>query len=121
MNRPLVFIHGSGDSAVIWRAQVDYFKQQGRNAAYAIDLPGQGQRPLTLSETATIEDYAGAVREIITQELHLDSPILAGQSLGGAIALMMALHYPTEIAGLILIKIFEIGRRPPDRYYEREF
>lgn len=30
-------------------------------------------------------------------------------------------HIGGFIAGLILIKVFEIGRRPPDRYYEREF
>lgn len=30
-------------------------------------------------------------------------------------------HIGGFIAGLILIKLFEIGRRPPDRYYEREF
>jgi membrane associated rhomboid family serine protease len=30
-------------------------------------------------------------------------------------------HIGGFIAGLLLIKVFEIGRRPPDRYYEREF
>ena len=30
-------------------------------------------------------------------------------------------HIGGFIAGLLLIKPFEIGRRPPDRYYEREF
>lgn len=30
-------------------------------------------------------------------------------------------HIGGFVAGLLLIKVFEIGRRPPDRYYEREF
>ena len=30
-------------------------------------------------------------------------------------------HVGGFIAGLVLIKVFELGRRPPDRYYEREF
>ena len=30
-------------------------------------------------------------------------------------------HVGGFIAGLLLIKVFEIGKRPPDRYYEREF
>lgn len=30
-------------------------------------------------------------------------------------------HVGGFVAGLVLIKLFEIGRRPPDRYYEREF
>ena len=38
---------------------------------------------------------------------------------GGGVA--YAAHIGGFIAGLVLIKIFGIGRRPPDRYYEREF
>lgn len=30
-------------------------------------------------------------------------------------------HVGGFVAGLLLIKVFTIGRRPPDRYYEREF
>jgi len=30
-------------------------------------------------------------------------------------------HVGGFVAGLLLIKVFEIGRPPPDRYYEREF
>jgi rhomboid family protein len=32
-----------------------------------------------------------------------------------------AAHIGGFVAGLLLIKVFEIGKRPPDRYYEREF
>jgi pimeloyl-ACP methyl ester carboxylesterase len=100
MNNPIVFIHGSGDSASIWRMQLEHF---GPIRAYAIDLPGHGHRPDTLPEQASVLDYARAVREIITNELHLDHPIIAGHSLGGAIALMMALEYGSEPGGIILI------------------
>ncbi len=30
-------------------------------------------------------------------------------------------HIGGFVAGLLLIKVFEIGKKPPDRYYEREF
>lgn len=100
MNNPIVFIHGSGDSAPIWRMQMAQF---GPGRAYAIDLPGHGDRPDTLPAQASVLDYARAVHETITDELHLDHPIIAGQSLGGAIALMMALEYGTELGGIILI------------------
>lgn len=43
----------------------------------------------------------------------------AGSQAGGGVA--YAAHIGGFIAGLLLIKVFEIGRRPPDRYYEREF
>jgi membrane associated rhomboid family serine protease len=43
----------------------------------------------------------------------------AGSQAGGGVA--YAAHIGGFVAGLLLIKVFEIGRRPPDRYYEREF
>ncbi len=99
-NRPIVFIHGSGDSARIWRLQTEYF---GAGRSIAIDLPGHGQRVDTLPAEASVLDYARAAHGIITDELHLDHPIIAGQSLGGAIALVMGLEYGSELSGLILI------------------
>ena len=45
--------------------------------------------------------------------------ILGSGAKAGGVA--YAAHIGGFIAGLILIKIFEIGRPPPNRYYEREF
>ena len=45
--------------------------------------------------------------------------VLGSGSQAGGVA--YAAHIGGFIAGLSLIKVFEIGRRPPDRYYEREF
>jgi len=45
--------------------------------------------------------------------------VLGSGSQAGGVA--YAAHIGGFIAGLILIKIFALGRRPPDRYYEREF
>ncbi|HEX6479646.1 MAG TPA: alpha/beta hydrolase [Ktedonobacteraceae bacterium] len=100
MNNPIVFIHGSGDSARVWRLQLEYFS---KNRAYAIDLPGHGQRTDSLPEEVSVMDYARSAHEIIFDELHLDHPVIAGHSLGGAVALAMALEYGSELGGLILI------------------
>lgn len=99
MNNALVFIHGAGDSARAWREQAIYF---GRRA-YAIDLPGHGERPDSLPKSAGVADYAQAVRSIISDELHLVRPIIVGHSLGGLIALQMGLDFAQELGGLILI------------------
>ncbi len=103
MNRPLIFLHGSADSAAIWRLQLEHFRQRGRDNVFAIDLPGHGQRPDIFSADVTIREYARAARDILKHELHVEQPILAGHSLGGAIALMMALEHSQELSGLILI------------------
>jgi pimeloyl-ACP methyl ester carboxylesterase len=100
MDKPIVFIHGSGGSAASWQFQTDYF---GPERAIAIDLPGHGQRADTLPAEATVLDYARIVHDIVTRELQLDHPIIAGHSLGGAIALTMALEYGQELGGLILV------------------
>ncbi|HZU69359.1 MAG TPA: alpha/beta hydrolase [Ktedonobacteraceae bacterium] len=100
MNHPIVFIHGSGDSARIWRPQIDYF---GTERAFAIDLPGHGKRPDSLPEEVSVMDYARAAHNTIFDELQLDHPVVAGHSLGGAIALAMGLEYGSELGGLILI------------------
>lgn len=97
---PLVFIHGSGDSGRVWRSQVDYFAPA---RAFAIDLPGHGQRADTLPAEVSVLDYARIARHIIWHELALDHPIIAGHSLGGAVALMMGLEYGDDLGGLILI------------------
>lgn len=96
----VVFIHGSGDSARIWRLQTEYL---GPERAVAIDLPGHGQRADTLPAEVSVEDYADVAYEIVTQELGLERPVIAGHSLGGAVALMMGLKYGASLAGLVLI------------------
>lgn len=99
-NKPLVFIHGSGDTGRVWRPQVDYF---GSERAFAIDLPGHGQRADTLPPEASVLDYARAAHDIIRNELGLEHPVIAGHSLGGAVALTLGLEYGDETGGLILI------------------
>jgi len=97
---PLVFIHGSGDSGRVWHLQVEHF---GTQHAFALDLPGHGQRPDTFPAEVTVHEYAQAAHDIIMQELHLQKPIIVGHSLGGAIAQTMALEYSNELGGIVLV------------------
>ena len=100
MSHPIVFIHGSGDSARIWRLQTDHL---GPQRAIAIDLPGHGERADTFDADVTVQQYAQAAYEIVTNELHLQAPIIAGHSLGGGVALTMALDYGQQLGGLLLV------------------
>src|SRR5579859_5535206 len=99
MNNPLLFVHGAGDSARAWRAQVAYFGAR----AYALDLPGHGERPDTLPESAGVADYARAVWTVVDAELRLERPIIVGHSLGGLIALQMGLDFGAHLGGLVLV------------------
>ena len=95
MNNPIVFIHGSGDNSRVWRLQVEAVDEQRPYEVYALDLPGHGQRADIFAPGAEVSilDYARAAHSIVFDELRLDHPIIAGHSLGGAIALMMGLEY----------------------------
>src|SRR5258708_19783132 len=101
MDNPLVFIHGAGDSAQVWRLQLEQL--QSEYQVYAIDLPGHGEGPDKVVVEGKVEDYAQGTQQVIKDELHLNRPIIVGHSLGGAIALTMAFEYGWEPGGLILI------------------
>jgi pimeloyl-ACP methyl ester carboxylesterase len=97
-NRSLVFIHGADDNSKIWKSQVKHFGTD----AFPIDLPGHGKRADDLPPES-VSDYAKIVHEIIFHEQCIKAPMIVGHSLGGAIALTMALEYASEVSGLILI------------------
>jgi pimeloyl-ACP methyl ester carboxylesterase len=89
----LIFVHGSGAYGDIWRYQTDYFP-----ASDAVNLPGHPHgRPLN-----SVEECVDWLRKYIEGRGYKDV-VLAGHSLGGAIALMYALKYPQELKGIIII------------------
>ena len=87
-----VFIHGAGASPIVWRLQLLHFK-----GSMAVELPGH---PSGLG-CSTIEDYASSVEEHL-REMAVNAPILVGHSMGGAIAITLALRN-SDLAGLILV------------------
>src|SRR5437588_111500 len=94
----LVFIHGAADSGGVWNRQVEYFGSRDR--VLAVDLPGHGTR---LGELA-FERCERSAEDVITQigAHELESPVLVGHSMGGAIALTVALARPDLPAALVL-------------------
>jgi pimeloyl-ACP methyl ester carboxylesterase len=89
----IIFIHGSGACADIWRYQIDYFPD-----SHAINLPGHpdGQA------LGSVDECVDWLRQYLNRRAHKDV-ILAGHSFGGAIALMYALKYPQGLKGIIII------------------
>ncbi len=82
----LLFIHGAGSRGIVWQLQLLAFPR-----ATAPDLPGR---------TGGADGYLDALRADVGSG---DRRIVAGHSLGGAIALRWALRYPEEVRALILI------------------
>ena len=94
---PLVLVHGAGGSHLHWPA---HLRRLGGAPVYAFDLPGHGHSGgAGYSSIAEYSNLLAAWR----QALALPPFVLAGHSMGSAIALSFALNHPDDLAGLVLI------------------
>lgn len=96
----LVFIHGSGDSAQVWEPLIALLPEV---EAVALDLPGHGalvDQPG--ATTMSVGEYATFVRDEIERR-GLIRPTVVGHSLGGAVALQLALEAPALVGRLALV------------------
>ena len=89
----LIFIHGSGGCKEVWHYQMEHFPE-----ADAIDLPGHPNGEPCTSVDSYVEWLRGYIRDCGYYHV-----VLAGHSLGGAIAQLYALKYPEDLKGLIII------------------
>ena len=94
----LVLLHGAGSSATIWDPLIEQLG--GRWPVLAPNLPGHGGD--AGPNRRSIEEYATWLEAYLAG--HAEGPVvLAGHSMGGAIAMEAALRRRAELAGLILI------------------
>ena len=94
---PLVLIHGAGGTHLHWPPRL---RRLPTAAVYAPDLPGHGRSGG--NGYATIGEYRAWLHEFV-DALGLPAFVLAGHSMGGAIALDFALTYPERLVGLGLV------------------
>ncbi len=94
---PLVLVHGAGGDLMHWPANL---RRLPGHRVYALDLPGHG-KSAGVGFTA-VADYAEAVRRW-ADDLGLPKFVLAGHSMGGAVAVEYALRHPGGLAGLVLV------------------
>lgn len=98
---PVVLMHGLGGSADNW---VELAPTLARNRRVVIpELPGHGRSaPLTsASAEVSLEPLAAAVAAVLAREQLLATPVV-GHSLGGLVALRLALSRPGLVKGLVL-------------------
>jgi pimeloyl-ACP methyl ester carboxylesterase len=85
---PLVLIHGLGGSIVVWKPVVDRLAEE--RDVVVLDLPGFGESPVPGNGfVPTAAELGDAVSELC-EGLGIERPHLAGNSLGGWIALEIA-------------------------------
>ena len=98
--RPVVFIHGNPGSVQDWMAV--FSPLASRHKVIAFDRPGHGRSQRPKHGDATVEVQAQLLHDALAQ-LRVDRPILVGHSWGAALALVYAINYPNDVAGVVLV------------------
>ncbi len=93
-----LFLHGIGGNRSNWDDQLPAIAEIMPCAA--LDLRGYGDSALG-DQPTTVDDYCADIRAV-AKHFGAQKLILAGLSYGSWIATHFALHYPNELAGLVL-------------------
>jgi pimeloyl-ACP methyl ester carboxylesterase len=102
----LVLLHGAGDNALDWQWVMRPFATTYR--VYAPDLPGSpnSARPAVDYSPAYFERFVAA----FVDALDIGQATFVGNSLGGLIALRLALSGPARVTALVLVDSAGLGR-----------
>lgn len=97
----LLLVHGLGGQT----AHFDYGLIEAlsdRFRVVAVDRPGSGHSLRAPDAAADVSAQAAALAALI-DHLGLERPVVVGHSLGGAVALAMALEHPGSVGALALV------------------
>lgn len=98
--RPIVFVHGLGGQLHHFRHPT--FPTLPGYRLIALDRPGSGYSTRAAGATGRLPEQAKLVADFIAA-LGLERPLLVGHSLGGAVALTVALDHPSAISGVVAL------------------
>jgi 2-hydroxy-6-oxonona-2,4-dienedioate hydrolase len=103
---PLVLLHGAGDNALDWRWVLPALARTHR--VYAPDLPGspESARPVADYSPAFLERFVAGFLDA----LEIEHAAVAGNSIGGLVALRLALSEPERVGSLVLVDSAGLGR-----------
>jgi len=96
--RKILFVHGAGSNGHTWHRQIDAFG--GRHSPIALDLPGHG-RSAGVEGLRTIQDYTDFIAAFL-DALKIKAAVILGHSMGGAIAMDLALRHAARVEAMIL-------------------
>ncbi len=111
---PVLFLHGFGGDLTSWSLNQEALA--GERRTLALDLPGHGGSDKRIAR-GDLEELAEAVAAFL-DTLGLSRVHLVGHSLGGAVALRLALDRPGRVASLTLVAPAGFGEEIADAYLE---
>jgi pimeloyl-ACP methyl ester carboxylesterase len=111
---PLLLLHGLGASSFSWRHNLTPLGKHFR--VLAPDLPPHGRSPAPLDADYSLEALAAAIMAFMDRQ-GIPRAAVAGNSLGGGLALMLARDYPERISALVLLAPAAALTRVPWIFY----
>ena len=104
---PVLFIHGLGSSGYMeWRFNLEF--AAARHRVYAPDLPGFGRTEKPRARYGV--PYFTRFIDRYMEDRGLRSAAVVGASLGGRVALELALEHPKRVRKLVLVNSLGLGR-----------
>ncbi len=97
---PLVLVHGFSDSLFAWEPWVA--RLGGDYRIITLDLPGHGLTRAPNGYEPTTTGYADLV-DTVARRLGIGPYVVAGNSMGGAVAWKDALRHPGDVRALVLV------------------
>lgn len=104
---PVIFLHGAGGNALSWPPAIRTV--HGVNF-YFPEFPGHGRS--TGASAHSIEGMA-AILESFMDSLSIRRAVMVGHSMGGAVALWMAINRRDRVLGLVLISTAALFKVDP--------
>jgi pimeloyl-ACP methyl ester carboxylesterase len=97
--KTIVFVHASGSNGHSWHYQLDGLG--AKHSPIAMDMPGHGRSDgvVGFDTVAQYSDFLAAFLDA----LKIKSAVIAGRSLGGAVALDFAIRYPERTQAVVAI------------------
>jgi pimeloyl-ACP methyl ester carboxylesterase len=106
-------VHGLGSAGSIWKSLVPQLIDSF--TVYAIDLPGHGDAHLSEDEAMDPRSLAQAVVDYMVSQQGVETMHVAGNSLGGWIALEMAAVAPDNVASVTALAPAGLWHEQPPR------
>lgn len=105
---PLIFVHGLSGSWQNWLENLPAFARKHR--VVAVDLPGFGASPMPVDQRITIPRYATLLVGLM-DALGIARACVVGNSMGGFVALELAISAPDRVDSLVLVSPAGIDAR----------
>lgn len=119
--KTVLFLHGLGSSLKFWRYQLDAFAAKGYRVI-AIDQLGFGKSDKPAQFPYSMDAQAAVVDEVL-ERLHVPRAVVIGHSMGGEVAMSVALRFPARVEALVLTSPagFEAFSPREKRWFEKVF